>query len=215
MRHLSDQELLAVVEGGSDGDAHLEACEGCRARAADLRSTLALLRDVEVPEPSPVFWSQLSRRVRERVEAGEAGPASWWGQFGWWRPLAGAGALAILVLAVLVTRTDWLPVRSDDSSRAVSGEAPGSTGRAAMGSDRSGDQVSAAEAPAAEDVPETTDESWALVTDLASDLDLDAATEAGLLIQPGSAQLAVDELSQEERRQFVALLQEELARPEL
>src|SRR5213594_321234 len=64
---------------------------------------IAALRQVDVPEPSPLFWDHLSQRVREAV-ANEPPPAP-----GWMNRLnvawaAGVfGAVAIVVLAVVVT----------------------------------------------------------------------------------------------------------------
>src|SRR5437762_12868319 len=73
---------------------------------------LALLRDVDVPEPSPLFWDHLSQRVREAV-ANEPPPAP-----GWMNRLnvawaAGVfGAVAVVVLAVNLHRGAPQPVSS-------------------------------------------------------------------------------------------------------
>src|SRR5438132_10596593 len=65
---------------------------------------IAALREVDVPEPSPLFWNHLSERVREAV-ANEPAPAPRWINrlnVAW---AAGVfGAVAVVVLVVRVDR---------------------------------------------------------------------------------------------------------------
>jgi hypothetical protein len=51
---------------------------------------------------------------------------------------------------------------------------------------------------------------WALVAELMSDLDLDAAHDAGLAMMPGSADAALMYLSSAEQQELVRLLRDEL-----
>jgi anti-sigma factor RsiW len=83
--------------------AHVDACEGCRAELAELRATMSLLDTWESPEPSPYFLSKLDARMREERATA---PAGWlerlrarltYGPSMHVRPLA-AMALAVVLL---------------------------------------------------------------------------------------------------------------------
>jgi len=54
--------------------AHVDACESCRAELAELRATMSLLDTWKNPEPSPYFMSKLDARMREERATA---PASW------------------------------------------------------------------------------------------------------------------------------------------
>jgi hypothetical protein len=62
------------------------------------------------------------------------------------------------------------------------------------------------------DAASADDPSWSLMTDLAGDLDWDAAVEAGLAGSAGGVDRAVFDLSLDERRELARLLKAELAR---
>lgn len=70
--HLTEEDLVDLAEGAGDttSRAHLEACAECADRVSGLRETLALV-DVPLPEPSPLFWQALPRRVDAAIEAGQ------------------------------------------------------------------------------------------------------------------------------------------------
>ena len=148
---------------------------------------IAALRQVDVPEPSPLFWNHLSQRVREAV-ANEPAPAP-----GWINRLnvawaAGVfGAVAVVVLAVVVT------VHRGGRHEVDSVPAAVTNGVA---------QVNDA-LPTLQD-----DASWAVMGDLASQLNLEDAAAAGLIATPGSAEQAVGQLSQDEQQAAVELLQQ-------
>ena len=83
--------------------AHVDACESCRAELKELRATMSLLDAWESPEPSPYFLSKLDARMREERATA---PASWlerlrarlaYGPSMHVRPLA-AMALAVVLL---------------------------------------------------------------------------------------------------------------------
>jgi hypothetical protein len=184
MTHLSNDELLTAAEGGADRASHLEGCDACRGRVGELRRVLQLTAAVDVPEPSPLFWNHFSDRVRNAVAA-EPLPQSpaWRFNFGWTASVA--GALAIIVIGVAVTMRSAQPAR------------PAVPAMAAM---TTGENLSSLD----------DDPTWTLIGDLASQIDFDDASEAGLTTKPGSAEQALAEMSQEEQRQVVALLQLEL-----
>jgi hypothetical protein len=148
---------------------------------------IAALREVDVPEPSPLFWEHLSQRVRDRV-ADEPPPARGWSSrfnFAW---AAGVlGATAVVVLAVVVTLQHSAPAGSNQSAIRPANVAQS-------------DSMHASE----------DDTSWAVMGDLASQMDFEEAAAAGLIATPGSADLALAQLSQDEQRAAVELLRQEI-----
>ena len=151
---------------------------------------VAALREVEVPEPSPLFWEHLSQRVHDAV-ADEPPPSRGWSSrfnVAW---AAGVlGATAAVVLAVVVTTHHSGPEGRNQAAL--------TTGPAGVA------QVSDS-APALED-----DASWAVMGDLASQMDFEEAAAAGLIATPGSADRALGQLSEDEQRSAVELLQQEI-----
>jgi hypothetical protein len=116
-RHLSDEEVFDAFDGSLEGDrlTHLAACRLCADRVQELRATVAHLRDVEVPEPSPIFWERLSARIGDAIrlpdvtirrspaggEDAAQGLALSWRRF--WRFAVPCGAaVAALVLSLVV-----------------------------------------------------------------------------------------------------------------
>ena len=90
--HLTPEELITALDGGLPPAEreHLDRCARCRETLHQLGTTLAIVeRADDVPEPSPLFWSHLSARVRESIRDG--GPRvvePWWVSA--WKPLAAA-----------------------------------------------------------------------------------------------------------------------------
>jgi predicted anti-sigma-YlaC factor YlaD len=79
---------------------HLNSCADCTRKLEQLRQTMALLDEWQVPEPSPYFDVRLMARVREE----RAKPAAW---LSWLRKPALAASLAVLmVMSVTLFRTD-------------------------------------------------------------------------------------------------------------
>ena len=72
--HLGPDELVDLAERAHpESDApHLLSCVQCRAKVDELRRAMALAAEVDVPEPSPLFWPHLSARVHDAVSAAEA-----------------------------------------------------------------------------------------------------------------------------------------------
>lgn len=153
---------------------------------------VATLREVDVPEPSPLFWDHLSQRVREAV-ASETAPARSWtsrSNFVW---AAGvAGALSVVVLAVAVTTRLGLPT-VNPASPSVSSEVASAGGMLS---------------PPLEDDP-----SWAVMAELASQMDWDEAGAAGLVAAPGAAESALGQLSNDEQQTVIELLEQEMKSP--
>lgn len=200
--HLNTEELVDIADGArSEMSApHLSVCEPCRSQLRDLRAMIAATQEVDVPEPSPLFWDHLSARVLDAVST-EPLPTS--PQVG----LASARAVlasvwrartfqasAILALAVLIL------VFASRSIQAPSPVAPvASVADAGAAIDRLSGLIS-------------DDVSLTLVASLTDGQDLEVVREAGLA-PGGTAEHAVAQMSAGELQELGRLLKEELARP--
>ena len=192
--HLTPEELIDLAEGARSESAapHLQSCEVCRHQIVALRATMSAAADLDVPEPSPLFWDHLSQRVREAVAAeessvsrfpGHSGPR--WASLGSWRAWAIAGVAAAVMISVYVT-------------------APGTS---TPPSDR------AAQSPAAlEPFGAADDPSLILVADLTEQMDSEAINETGWSSHVGAVDEVVASLTDDERHELQRLLNEELAK---
>lgn len=191
--HLSDHEILEVVEDRADEDAqaHAAACGPCAARVKPLRAVLGRVRADDIPEPSPLFWDHLSARVAAAVaeERGAAGGAGWRFPWGWKSAVLAAAAACVVAAVALGTG----PVGGPDG--------PVPTGTVS--------QPVASRADA-EAVP-ADDGTFDLVAAIIARLDGEEAGEAGFDLPPGSVERAARQLSPDERDALVRVLEEELA----
>jgi hypothetical protein len=192
MRHLTSDELLDVIEQVPAADRqrqHIESCEQCRAEAAELSAVLSATRRMEIPEPSPLFWDQFSRRIHEAItrEPRRISKSTRWLR---WPVLVPLSGLALLMLAL---------------AAAVASRNPASVERRAGIVDYT---AAAGVEPSA-----TLEMTWALVADLVGPIDLETAHEAGIAIPPGAADEVAQDLSTDEREELVRLLRQELGRP--
>jgi hypothetical protein len=189
--HLRPDELIDLAEGtrAESSATHLAECAVCRLHLAELKTMMSAAADLDVPEPSPLFWDHFSARVRQAVDAEGAPRRSFWT---WPRVVIPAVSVATAVLAVAVTLNR------------------GNTGRVVAPL-----PLPAPVAPASVDLlgdPQFADDTaLTLVAELSSDMDFEAAREAGLAAR-GSAEHAVTHLTGSELRELQRLLQEELAR---
>ena len=199
MTHLSESEFVDLVENEGAVDsrraAHVETCAACREQLAALRSMLHDAEGVVVPEPSPLFWEHMSRRVREEVAA-EAKPVrSGWSGIGM-RGLASLALAAALIVAVI---SGVLLVRAVRS---------GNPATPAM--------ASALVAPAPARLDPALDagnaEVWEVLTAAASDLAFEDARAAGMHVLPAAIDHAVQDLTEAELTELGRLLQSELKR---
>ena len=198
--HLNPEELVDIAEGTrpESAAAHLAACDGCRTQLRDLRAMLSAAQQVEVPEPSPLFWDHLSARVSEAVAAEKAGAATSWPQrLMAVRAYAFAAVAAAVLIASLVNSRVEAPVPVFAPATATVVARPPAIGDAAS-------ELLA-------DVAPESDPSLTLVASLTDDVDLETAREAGLAPR-GSAEHAVTHMSDGELRELGRLLKEELAR---
>src|SRR5262249_21773415 len=193
---LSPAEFVDAADGALSAGraAHLDACGPCRARAAEIAATLAAARDVEGPEPSPLYWTHLSARIREGVANETIAPA--WRAGAWWRPggvrrLVPVASAVALVGAVVVS---GLMMRGD---REVVPIEPAPI-RPTVSLD-SGVQ------------PEDS-EAWQMLTSAAAETPIEEAHAAGMGVPAGAVDRAVQRMTPEELTALGRLLQSELRR---
>ena len=196
--HLTIEELIDLAEGArpESSDPHLQSCGLCRHQLAGLRSAMSAAADVEVPEPSPLFWKHLSERVHEAIAA-EGGPRSRFMDWGWakalpsWRGWAVAGVAAAVMIAIAVTTPRPSEPLAITQEMSVLPDVESSPVPVTGASD---------------------DPSLALVADLTSQLDSDAFDETGWSSHAGAVDEAVVNLTDDERLELQRLLKEELAK---
>ena len=200
MTHLSPEQLLDVADGTRPDEEfpHLQSCAICAREVADLRGMIDAAADVGVPEPSPLFWTHLSQRVRDAVADEQPGadpkavglsavPRAF--ANAWWRLAAATAVVAVVAAVFLSQRQQMLP-----PATGVSSTVPG-------------DVRQPVEVPAFDD-----DAALSLLADLTSGMDWEATAEAGLVPAVGAADSVVLALSVEERLELHRLLQEALGR---
>jgi hypothetical protein len=192
MKHLEDVELVDWSDGVLAGPRrdHAEACAECRERLSQLRADVARVAEVDVPEPSPLFWDHFQARVRDAVAA-ESAPSPW---FAWRRSAAAVWATSAACAVILLVAVFW--------SAALPGVRRQPPPVATQATDD--DPLP----PALEDMG--TEEEWALVTAEAEGLQWEDAPAAGLAARPGSAERVALELSVAERTELMRLLEREL-----
>ena len=191
MRHLTPDEFVDAAEGGlaSDRQRHLDRCEACRREVSALASLVRELGRAPVPEPSPLFWEHLSTRVSQAVEAAAPPRARGWSASLRGPALVPLGALAtVVVLLVASVPQGWDEMESSSAQPL-------------------------AFAPAESPAPASSAEAeWPAVTELVGPLDWEAAVAGGLTLNPGDAEVALLELSEDERQELSRLIAGELAR---
>jgi hypothetical protein len=192
MRHLTGQELIDAAEA-STGEArrafsHLDACDGCRRQVLELREMMSVAAGVEVPEPSPLFWDHFSARVREAVSVEKVASAPPWRS---WRIAVAAGAFAVIVLAAaIVLRAPNTPAGDTTTASAT---------------------IPATNVPIENLAADDGDAALQLIADLSSDLDWEAASQAGLMPRSGWVDTVLSELNESERSALERLVREEIA----
>ena len=85
-----------------DEGKHLESCGSCAEQLKAMRSTMAVLDEWQVPEPSPYFDVRLQARLREEMAKPQAGWMQWFR-----RPVLAAALTVIMGVGVglIVTRS--------------------------------------------------------------------------------------------------------------
>lgn len=196
MRHLQADELVDIAEGtrAESSSAHLASCDACRAQLADLRRTMKTAAEVGVPEPSPLFWNQLSQRVRDAV-ANDAQRARGWRRVlenvSWSRAARPLWALAAAALIAFALARVLAPLPRDAAAPGA-----GTTAAAANATIDAGDAID-------------SDPLLAIVASLASAMDFDAGA---VLEDSATAEHALGQLTDGELREVQRMLQDALQR---
>jgi len=101
MTHLTSDELIDAMEGVLEPErrAHLSTCVECQRQLDELASVLNDAKQASVPEPSPLFWNQFSTRVNEAIDRDTAAA---WPQWLRWQVLLPLGAIAMIILALMI-----------------------------------------------------------------------------------------------------------------
>lgn len=192
MTHLTDDQAAAIALGEADAahEAHAAGCATCAARVRACAETLRDVAALDVPEPSPLFWTQFAGRVTQAIDrtSDDANdhrsetPATTHTPGHAWMGIA--AALILAVAALLVSS------RSDTPSIEKLVEAP------------------------AADVPlgnlNDEDEAWAIVQSVASDVRYQDVRDAGIAPRQGTVERAAEELNDDERAELVRLLHAEI-----
>ena len=191
--HVTVEELIDVAEGARTEASvpHLAVCDRCRAQLNDLRSAMASAQEADVPEPSPLFWTQFSRRVNDAIATERPVSRRW---IEWTRPRVfipvSAALVAAIVIAVMLKPVARIAAPASSTPPTVS---------------------AAVENPAGDLADVESDSSLNLVADLTAGLDLSAAMDAGLTPRE-SAERAVTQMNADELLALERLLKEAIAR---
>jgi len=204
MSHLTDPELIDAIDDDAqhalpgERRRHFDACEGCRARADDLRGVVAQAADAAVPEPSPLFWDHFTARVRQGIEGVEPGRADRDGWLTTWLPQGSIrwAAFATLVVALMVAGVWQVNAPGRQVSPTVLENTRRTLGAADVGERSDGE----------------ADPAWAVVRTVADDVTWDDAV-AGIGAKPGAAESVARTLTPDERSELVKLLLAEAKRP--
>lgn len=186
-RHLSPQDMADAIEDrlepGRQG--HLDGCSVCQHKLTELREVVELAgMDGDVPEPSPLFWGHLERRVSERT-ASEAIPSPGWPVWVWRSLAVVTPALIVAMVAMAVVREAGVPTEPAVVPPAGAAEA------------RPPGFVEAVGDPAG----------WSDMLDVAAGLPVDEV-QAAVAVRAGATDVLIGELSFNERAELLRLLQE-------
>jgi hypothetical protein len=190
LKHLRPEEFVDFVDGGKRSTSHLDACPECRDHLDQMRQTMKMVADTDVPEPSPIFWDHLSSRVHEAI-ANDISIARPW-LTGWFVP---ASVAAIIALAFALSI--YAP------SRSANQQTPQPSASAAVT-----ESIESTRELLADTTANDNDPSLLIVSDLASAIDLDDASDAGMA-PDNSAEHAITHMSTAELGELRLLLQEE------
>jgi len=186
-RHLTSREVVDALDGTLTlaRQAHLDTCGTCARAVEALRITQDAAGDsADIPEPSPLFWTHFSDRVREAVSEEPIEAPRWWSRL--WQPAVALGAIGAVALVVMNT-----------SGTLRAPAVPAETSMAA------GDTL---------DVLALDSDAWTLMLEIAGSVpmdDMDAVAEVAMP-RPGTADRIIETLTPEQREAFIKLLKSEM-----
>jgi anti-sigma-K factor RskA len=196
MKHLSPADVVDIVDGCAREQAalHAESCDRCRGLVDQARQAIRRAAPDQIPEPSPLFWEQFSDRVSESVRRVPE-PSGWWASLSFSSAAIPVGSLIVIV--ALVGLTVW-------QNRTAAPTEPAAEITAAL---VSGEQL---ESPLT--VLES-DEPWMLISRVRADLESDETLVADMSAPVGSADQALNSLSDGEKHELARLLKAEIGEP--
>jgi hypothetical protein len=209
MTHLRESEFVDLLDHvlPAARARHVEECAACAEKIDLLRSTLGRVSDVEVPEPSPLFWEHFSARVQAGVKdatPGELAPwSTWLSQAGFKWVVAGALVAVVGFAGFRVARID--------STRPPNGaivEGPTMRDASSASTAAGDDLLDGLDGKAADD-----DVAWGVVRAVADEVQWDDQVRANLAARPGTVERAVLSLKGEARAELIRLLEAETKRP--
>lgn len=186
-RHLSPQDMADAIEDRLESGrrGHLDGCSVCQRKLTELREVVELAgMDGDVPEPSPLFWEHLERRVSERT-ASEAIPSPGWPVWVWRSLAVVTPALIVAMVATAVVRDAGVPSEPVVMPPVGVGDGSPSGTLVAVG-DPGG---------------------WSDMLNVAAGLPVDEV-RAAVAVRAGATDVLIDELSFNERAELLRLLQE-------
>ena len=143
---------------------------------------------MDVPEPSPLFWEHFPGRVRAAVQASPEPRLSFWR-----RPaLAYALSAALVGSMSYVAWTNRAAVPVVEEAPSLADTTPYIDGYLDTG-------------------VEADDAGWEVVTSVAESAGIDTLREAGFGVTPGGAEAAIEQMTEAERAQLIALLRAEMS----
>ena len=193
--HLKDDQFVDLAEGtlAESSAPHLASCETCRRQLREMRAVMSAAGEVDVREPSPLYWDHLSARVHEAVAIGGSRRRSWADVAAWRRLLMPAWAAAVASIIIVVAL----------GPRVAGPPSPPSAPSAVVATGADVADVWNDRAPG-------DDESLTLMGSLSAGFDFEAARQAGLA-EGGSAEHAVTHMDDNDLRELQRLLAQELA----
>lgn len=193
--HLSRDALVAVADARGEirHREHVEQCDRCRREVDAIRTTLARVRGLEVPEPSPLFWDHLSARVSETIalEGAPSAVTTEPARATWRSRVWLTGVAAAVALAVTMT---WRPAGRSELAWPVL-----SNGEADWAADST--------------ASEQGDHDWEFLVNLAVAAEGESSGQLIGDVQPGMADRALMALSDTERTALIGLLETEIRQP--
>lgn len=125
--HLSEEQIVLHYYGDAEDtpavEQHLAQCPECSAEFARLKSLLAGITPMEVPEPAPFFEEKTWLTLRDKLPAKRSGLLQ--RIFGVQQKWALAGAMAILLAVAFMAGRFW--PRASQPTVAQQQQAPGNT----------------------------------------------------------------------------------------
>ena len=191
-RHLTDEEIVHCLDRDlpQERTRHVATCDLCRSRVDLLRAMLDEVERAEpsdIPEPSPLFWDHFSRRLNGALaDEPRIRRAAWMKRL---VPVAAGLVLWVGAFAVGTRMRSSAPPDTPGAGEVASRTAP---------------------VDADDPLDLDADVDWSLVQVAADDLEWEAAADAGISANPGSAERVALEMSGAERRELERLIEAEM-----